>query len=322
MAREYPSTLPAPSSDGYSFSVEPTVNREQMDSGRFRQVRKTTAQYHFVNLSWKFTDSEYQVFREFYTATIEYGAQWFEIALAFGDGLKTNTARFVGGYSASNSGILNWTVTARLQLEGIDEIDTQGELETAGAGVGLVGTAWVDVLPRPNVSFSTVVESATVQTGTSESRYKARNRFYRSVYISSVDWLLSDAQMEFFKGWHKVILELGCNPFTLELPLGDGYGEYMCRFVDGVFSAAYMEGGNWNVSAQIECEKRESGLQYYGGLLDLSTATYRTSDGNGATASAGAALDLATATYRTSNGASPAAGDTLDLSTATYNSGS
>lgn len=270
MSGNYPAeVLPPPSSRSYSFNVEPVVRREQMDSGRYRQVRLATSQYHFVSLSWELTDQELQMWKGFYNVVANQASEFFTIDLAFGGGVKTNVAQFVGGYSVSNRGSFNWSVSAPLQLETIDEIDNQTDLETAGAPLGLVAQDWLTALPNVQVSYSFDVESATARTGMNSASYVNRKRNQRNVHIVGVEWSLDDDQMEFFKGWHRVILEFGSIPFEMDLAFGDGYKASTARFVEGSFQAT-MEGHlNWRVSAQLECDKVEEINTYAEYLSEL-----------------------------------------------------
>ncbi len=256
MGGNYPSeVLPPPSSTSYSFNVEPVVRREQMDSGRYRQVRLATSQYHFVSATWQLTDQELQMWKGFYNVVANQASEFFTIDLAFGGGVKTNFAQFVGDYSVSNRGSFNWDVSAELQLETIDEIDNQTDLETAGAPLGLVAQDWLTALPNLQVSYNFDIESATIRTRTDSGNYVNRKRNQRNVHIVGVEWSLDDDQMEFFKGWHRVILEFGALAFDMDLAFGDGYKSNSTRFVEGSFQAT-MEGNlNWRVSAQLECDQ-------------------------------------------------------------------
>lgn len=259
MAGNYPSDLlPAPSASGYSFSVEPVAQRYRMDSGRYRQVRNKTKQYRTVSVSWDLTDSQMELFEGFFNVVTGYGEHFFQINLAFGDGLKGASAQFVGGYTVSNTGIFNWRVTAELLCESIDEIDNQSELETAGASLGLVGTDWFTAIPNVQVGYSFEVHPSTIRTNMRGASYQNRNRFKRAVHLVSVSWSLSDLELEFFLGWHKVILGFGCYTFDMDLAFGDGYKTNKARFVNGAFTAIYTDFNSWTVTAQLECQSVDS----------------------------------------------------------------
>ncbi|GAF93473.1 unnamed protein product, partial [marine sediment metagenome] len=114
------------------------------------------------------------------------------------------------------------------------------------------------------------VESATARTGMNSASYFNRKRNQRNVHIVGVEWSLTDDEMEFFKGWHRVILEFGALVFDMDLAFGDGYQTNSARFVEGSFQASVEGDLNWRVSAQLECDQVVEDTTYTAYLSELN----------------------------------------------------
>lgn len=248
MAGNYPiDILPDPSANGYSFSVIPICDRVRMDSGRYRQTRRATKQFHRVNLSWDLNDEQLYLWKGWYNAVTNNGGDSFQINLAFGGGLKGNLAQFEGsGYTATMTDLFEWNVSASLILEDIDEIDNSSDLSDKLTEIG-------GSLPNWRQNFSFEVESQNISSELEGGRIYRRNRNNRNVHVASMEWLLTDAELEYFKGWHRLTLEYGCKPFATDITLGNGFQSNTARFVNGAFSAQFVPGANnWIVTADFE----------------------------------------------------------------------
>jgi len=117
----WPSTLPNPQVTNYTVSPQDETVRTPMETGSERTRRRTFARNDRVALVWQMTDGQYTAFRDWFdapsSAGINGGASWFTISLAIGsNGYRTVNARFVGPFQAASFGILNWSVTATLEL--------------------------------------------------------------------------------------------------------------------------------------------------------------------------------------------------------------
>ena len=118
----WPNNLPRPTIN-YTLQAQPSVSRTRMDSGRCRQRRRFMGQQHQVEVQWSFTDAEFQLFKSVHWGLLAAGADWFELELLSGDGVKQHKARFIGGGFAStyqdNGG---WLVSAALELKEVEYI--------------------------------------------------------------------------------------------------------------------------------------------------------------------------------------------------------
>jgi len=117
MAPQWPIALPVISAK-LSASVSTNVARTGIKSGLPRQRNRFKNQVSQYSVSWLFTDAEFYTFETFHRVNLTNGNQWFEIDLPATQGFQTVLARFVGGaYKCSNKGVLNWSVSAKLEVE-------------------------------------------------------------------------------------------------------------------------------------------------------------------------------------------------------------
>lgn len=115
----WPTTLPPPSVSGYGLQpVDPTV-RTDMEFGATRARRRSHARADRVTVSWLFTDSEMQTFRQWFDddAGAAGGAAWFNIDLPTGNGgITTVEARFAQVFEGELKKGLHWIVRATLEV--------------------------------------------------------------------------------------------------------------------------------------------------------------------------------------------------------------
>ena len=119
MSETWPSTiLPAPSVS-FSGSSDDAVIKTKMDSGRTRTRRRFTRQVSKYRVQWQMTDFQFGMFQSWVKNLISGGADAFYISLPTGgEALKSVLAKFSDGtYSFSHKGILNWDVSAVLEVE-------------------------------------------------------------------------------------------------------------------------------------------------------------------------------------------------------------
>ena len=126
----WPSSLPAPTVEGYAINPGEGVLRTQMDSGLARQRRVFTQTPTTFNVRWILTNDQYQTFEGWYQYFADEGASEFIIDLSSGQGISAHTARFLGQFSASLIAQNLWQVSA--QLETINRpVVSQGYLKIA-----------------------------------------------------------------------------------------------------------------------------------------------------------------------------------------------
>lgn len=114
----WPATLPKPT-PSYGITPVDSSIRTEMESGAARVRRRTSARNDHISLQWVMTDAQLTIFRAWFDNASEAagGASWFTINLAVGTtGLVSSTARFISGYKVSHLNVLNWTVTADLEV--------------------------------------------------------------------------------------------------------------------------------------------------------------------------------------------------------------
>lgn len=113
----WPESLPNPTSD-YNGQNQANGLRTRMEGGAFRQRRKFSVDYIIINATWMFTDAQFDYFRSWVYYRLNQGMDWFNMEVFLGGGLRTVSIRFVeGNYDFQNKGVLNWMVSAKMELE-------------------------------------------------------------------------------------------------------------------------------------------------------------------------------------------------------------
>jgi len=131
MATEtYPTSLPAPSVS-YSFEVSSDKIRTKERTALYKNRQRSDVRIYTVSVDWQFTDSQMEIFRLWFRDDLSEGSEIFDIDLFFGDGVKTNEAKFVkGSYNYSYSENLNWNVSAALEVWDADVVDVLSDYYT------------------------------------------------------------------------------------------------------------------------------------------------------------------------------------------------
>lgn len=146
----FPSTLPAPLIEGYSFGPLRSFRRVDVSDGPPRYRLNSPNYTSLFNVQWLFDEAELQTFRLWYEGFADLNFnRWFTIALAVGRAatgtglprlLQTLEAHFYEDWEANlDSGSNRWIVSATLETRyapvqvGVDPliIDARSILETA-----------------------------------------------------------------------------------------------------------------------------------------------------------------------------------------------
>lgn len=122
----FPSSLPQ-AKPGFGVGFESTLTRTQMESGRSRQRKRFSTDVNGFSVEWSFTNYEFEIFKAFLKHKLNSATDWFYINLYTGGELRTVKARVLDGtYSATETGVLYWDVSA--QLETYDDISINERL--------------------------------------------------------------------------------------------------------------------------------------------------------------------------------------------------
>lgn len=112
----FPSTLPAPLMSGYELKPGEAVARTQMEQGSARARQRARTAPTSIPISWELTVPQMATFEAWHRLTIHNGADWFTINLLNGLGMTSCSARFMGMWTAKQSGPANWVVSATLEI--------------------------------------------------------------------------------------------------------------------------------------------------------------------------------------------------------------
>lgn len=110
--------VPLPAAD-FAAENESSVIRSKMETGRFRQRRRFTAEHETARLTFDLTDNEYSMFKAIWKYKLLNGSNWFTIRLPVGDGntLTLVEVRFIANYRANHAPFANWSVSAPIEFK-------------------------------------------------------------------------------------------------------------------------------------------------------------------------------------------------------------
>lgn len=115
----WPTTLPAPSADGYALDpVDPGI-RTEMEGGAARTRTRTKNRNDKISVGWIFTDAQMAIFRAWFEngAECAYGSAWFDLTVRVGTGgAVSKPCRFAGIWKATALPGTQWQVSATLEV--------------------------------------------------------------------------------------------------------------------------------------------------------------------------------------------------------------
>lgn len=110
----YPAELPVPSQ--FKFSPFPQVLATDTDIGPKTFRRRSRQPGGFASVEFRFLETEYSVYVEWFKTDLRYGHKWFWIPLPSPNGLVPLLARFTAKPSATLGGHRFWTVTGTIEI--------------------------------------------------------------------------------------------------------------------------------------------------------------------------------------------------------------
>ena len=111
----YPSSLPHPLKEGYSFEPENNILRTPMQSGRARQRQMFTSVPSYATLSWILSDQQAQLFEAWTDQVAK--ADWFDMRLRTPLGTFDQQVRFMSSVSGPKRiGVRHWGYNVQVEL--------------------------------------------------------------------------------------------------------------------------------------------------------------------------------------------------------------
>ena len=110
----WPSTLPTPLRDQYSFEAMEGTVRTEMESGKPRVRRAFTDTPMRANVKWRFTQAQLAIFETFHKHTLDEGTAVFDMTMLNGKGATVWQVQFASQYSVAVVGGNRFDVTATL----------------------------------------------------------------------------------------------------------------------------------------------------------------------------------------------------------------
>lgn len=257
MAPGWPSMLPIPTLQGYSFGPASAVDRRPMETGAPRVYRRTKKPPIEVAVAWQLDEDQQELLDGFQTSTLQQGAQWFGIELAFPSGFSLAVARFKGEVAMKAIGGPRWQTTATLELltrPTMSDADLTALLDDEGDP-----PAWPeDLLPYPVLdTWALTPKPATIRTddglpGLPQARQRSRN----STTEVPAEWELSATEAAILDGFFRHRGKDGAQWFSFPIVQAIGAVDTMVRFLGEADWTPRSGGGRWAVSASLEIRER------------------------------------------------------------------
>jgi hypothetical protein len=193
--------------------------------------------------------AQFEVFRAFYSRTLEEGTAWFDIALPLGDVTPTCTARFVERYRAQPRQRAAWQVNAELELfpPAVDAALTLGLSED-----------WPEALPYESVAqpYSIDPHEPALRSEEDEGPAGKRRRFVDTPATFQVAWRFDFAGFALFLAWWRAVLRDGRRWAEIPLRLAEDFETCTCRFHGHTpWRASPWRGAYWLVTATLEVRR-------------------------------------------------------------------
>lgn len=111
-----------------------------------------------------------------------------------------------------------------------------------------------DFFPKPSQAYQVQPEAPIRRNVMDDGMSRHRLRWTKRIRTVSVQWLLNDAQLNWFNGFWKLAIRSGQYPFLLDMAFGgSGCSQFQAQFV-GDYDVQ-MEGAfHWSVIATLEVD--------------------------------------------------------------------
>lgn len=161
----YPSSLPR-AQIRYSFDAASNKFESPRTEAEIQRRRRSETIVRGVAVEWTFDENDIDAFRTWFDTTLRLGTALFNIELAFGDGVKSNEAKFMDRrYNMRILASDEWSVTANLEVKDAVVINTTQGFFDVHSSIGQVGNVMAMVIPLSLSiieSFSYIVKSEAV----------------------------------------------------------------------------------------------------------------------------------------------------------------
>lgn len=259
IAPGWPSRLPLPTLNGYSFASAAAVKRLATQIGAARAYRRTNQPMNEVGVAWIMNSTAMRLFDGLQRTILREGAEWFGITLAFPVGLRTAGARFKDKLAIRALGGNIWQASATLDL-----IERPMLTDTELTALIGSGTDWPALLPYPTLgSWELTPKPATARSEDLPGYPAARHRSFASVAEIPTTWELDTLQASVFDAFFHHRARDGAAWFDFPVVQAIATTTTAVRFT-GEANWTPRGNGRWSVSAPIEIRERRvySAAQY------------------------------------------------------------
>lgn len=271
----WPSSLPLPTTQGYSFSPASSVKRQSTEIGAPRVYRRTKKPPIEVGVAWQLDADQQALLDGFQRSILKEGQHQFGIELRMPSGLALAVARFKEGLAMGARGGPRWQTTATLEL--LSRPMMSDAALTAAIGTDTTpysdgtifsdgtlfvqpfdGLVWpIHLLPYPTLDGWTLTpKPAVARSGDLPGLPRTRQRSRNSTTEVPASWELNATQAAIFDAFFHHRGRDGTAWFYFPLVQAAGERLTSVRFT-GEADWTYRGGdGRWAVTAPMEIRER------------------------------------------------------------------
>lgn len=271
MAVPYPSdVLPLPVRDGHEDTLVNAFTRFKRDDGKYRTVRRYSAQPRAISVTWKLTWDQLKYFEGFLEYDLKGGTEKFEIQ--FGPNEPKSVAQLLEGVpgAAFDEKTNHWRVTTRVQV-----------MQVAPPRRPLTYYPPMPaIIPEPEKAqyqYNQPDALTIDKDETGPGALKSRRRFSSKLTEYRVQWLLDNEQMAAFDAFVHDEIADGLAYFKAPFASGNGPTQLRARFMSPPIKQP-LGALAWRVDGQLETSEMpiisEYTYKYRNGLSTTDSLSF------------------------------------------------
>jgi len=106
-------------------------------------------------------------------------------------------------------------------------------------------------LPAPLFGYSVESENATTTLEFEEGNRRHIRRNTNPREMVPLQFVYSNEQMSFFRGWHKHKIDQGADKFLMDLTINRVYDRFEVSILRGLYTSARISDGHWSVQFSV-----------------------------------------------------------------------
>lgn len=233
-----------PERAGYRWTPHDPQSRTPMEQGPARKRRKWVSSPAYVQVTWIFTGTHYDVFRAWHHLQLDDGANWFRMPLWCGNAFVTLPCRFKGAFQPTPRG-LEWVVTAEIEVREVPFAEPEDLPD-------LLVRDWPEAInPLPIRDAYRMTPHRPVIRSEIDGPQDTKLWYQDGAIAAEFQWPMSPDAFTYFRAWYHHSLKDGVAWFTAPAWVGGAYGTRQCRF-ENAYEATLQLDYTWLVTASVE----------------------------------------------------------------------